>query len=120
MACGRLTQDTVKLVFDRAPVPAEYIYRLLLTENYREYCRGRAIGTTNLAWSRNDFLSFPCAVPPVATMARLMAIIAALSERLELSAEVQTLSSLRDALLPKLLSGELRVSEAERIVGKAV
>lgn len=34
--------------------------------------------------------------------------------------ESQRLTALRDALLPKLLSGELRVPEAERIVGKAV
>lgn len=31
----------------------------------------------------------------------------------------QTLTSLRDALLPKLISGELRVLDAERIVGRA-
>ena len=35
-------------------------------------------------------------------------------------ADIVTLTALRDALLPKLLSGELRVPEAERIVGKAV
>ena len=34
--------------------------------------------------------------------------------------ESQSLTALRDALLPKLLSGEIRVPEAERIVGKAV
>lgn len=32
----------------------------------------------------------------------------------------RTVRALRDALLPKLLSGELRVPEAERVVGKAV
>lgn len=32
----------------------------------------------------------------------------------------RTLSSLRDALLPKLLSGELRVADAERIVGRCL
>ena len=35
-------------------------------------------------------------------------------------AESRTLSALRDALLPKLVSGELRVAEAERVVGKHV
>jgi type I restriction enzyme S subunit len=30
------------------------------------------------------------------------------------------LAALRDALLPKLISGELRVPDAERIVGRAV
>ncbi len=33
--------------------------------------------------------------------------------------EIQTLTALRDALLPKLISGELRVPDAERIVGRA-
>jgi len=32
----------------------------------------------------------------------------------------ETLAQLRDTLLPKLISGELRVADAERIVGAAV
>ncbi len=32
--------------------------------------------------------------------------------------ESRTLAALRDALLPKLISGELRVPDAERIVGR--
>jgi len=31
-----------------------------------------------------------------------------------------TLVSLRDTLLPKLISGELRVKDTERIIGKAL
>jgi len=34
--------------------------------------------------------------------------------------ESRTLAALRDALLPKHISGELRVPDAERIVGRAV
>ena len=34
--------------------------------------------------------------------------------------ESRTLAALRDALLPKLISGELRVPDAERIVGRTV
>jgi type I restriction enzyme S subunit len=34
--------------------------------------------------------------------------------------ETRTLAALRDALLPKLISGQLRVPDAERIVGRAV
>jgi type I restriction enzyme S subunit len=33
--------------------------------------------------------------------------------------ESRTLAAVRDALLPKLISGELRVPDAERIVGRA-
>jgi type I restriction enzyme S subunit len=33
--------------------------------------------------------------------------------------EIETLAALRDALLPKLISGELRVKEAEKLMGGA-
>jgi type I restriction enzyme S subunit len=43
-----------------------------------------------------------------------------LLQRQSLNAEQnKTLAKLRDALLPKLISGELRVSEAERVVAGA-
>jgi len=60
---GRLTQDTVKLIFDTDDFPKDYIYWLLRTPQYRNYCRSRQTGTTNLGLSREDFLSFP--VPPL-------------------------------------------------------
>lgn len=60
---GRLTQDTVKLVFEQELFPTNYIYWLLRTPQYRKYCRSRQTGTTNLGLSRDDFLSFP--VPPL-------------------------------------------------------
>lgn len=37
----------------------------------------------------------------------------------DLLAESGSLAALRDALLPKLISGELRVRDAEKIVGRA-
>lgn len=68
---GRLTQDTVKLVF--APTAAasmrSLIYWLLRTPDYREYCRGRAMGTTNLSLSREDFLNYPVPEPTPARTA---------------------------------------------------
>jgi len=36
--------------------------------------------------------------------------------QIEIVQESATLASLRDALLPKLISGELRVGEAERVL----
>ena len=39
---------------------------------------------------------------------------------LERAVEGRSLAQLRDTLLPKLISGELRVPDAERIVGVAV
>lgn len=55
---GRMTQDTVKLEFYEN-APKQYIYWLLRTPMYREYCRAHATGTTNLGLPREDFLNFP-------------------------------------------------------------
>ncbi|WZH51584.1 MAG: hypothetical protein PIR53_16365 [Nocardioides alkalitolerans] len=57
---GRLTQDTVRLVFRERDLPFErYIYWLLRTPAYRAYCAGRATGSAVVALSRADFLSYP-------------------------------------------------------------
>ncbi|MCU6667807.1 restriction endonuclease subunit S [Enterobacteriaceae bacterium H4N4] len=55
--CGRLTQDTVKLIF-KEDFNKDYFYWLLRTPQYREYCRAHATGTTNLGLSREDFFKF--------------------------------------------------------------
>jgi type I restriction enzyme S subunit len=61
---GRLTQDTVKLVL-REPNPeaTSYLYWILRTPQYRDYCQGRATGSAVVALSRLDFLCYP--VPPL-------------------------------------------------------
>lgn len=57
---GRLTQDTVKLVF-RNPNPedASYLYWILRTPQYREYCAGHAMGSAVVALSRTTSLRIP-------------------------------------------------------------
>jgi type I restriction enzyme, S subunit len=83
---GRVTQDTVKLSFIRKDVPSRYIYWLLRTPAYREYCRAHAIGTTNLSLSRDDFLAFP--VPrPTARELTLVETLDALDDLIELNRE---------------------------------
>ncbi|MCA4132622.1 hypothetical protein LD110_07300 [Arthrobacter sp. M4] len=76
---GRLTQDTVRLVFrERDPAFERYIYWLLRTPAYRSYCAGRATGSAVVALSRADFLSYP--VPPLTSVREL---IVGVLERLE-------------------------------------
>jgi type I restriction enzyme S subunit len=70
---GRLTQDTVKLVFEKELFPRNYIYWLLRTPQYRNYCRSRQTGTTNLGLSREDFLSLR--VPPMTEATNAIVIV---------------------------------------------
>jgi len=81
---GRLTQDTVRLDPKLHTVPVDYIYWLLRTPEYRDYCRAHATGTTNLGLPRDDFLAFP--IPELTAERRL--IIEALEgvdEKIELN-----------------------------------
>jgi hypothetical protein len=60
---GRLTQDTVKLVFKNSDQETRsYLYWLLRTQHYRAYCAARATGSSVVALSREDFLGYPA--PP--------------------------------------------------------
>lgn len=84
ISSGRVTQDTVKLTFTRKDIPANYIYWLLRTPEYREYCRAHAIGTTNLSISRDDFLAYPVARPSVKDLT-LISTLDALDDKIELN-----------------------------------
>jgi type I restriction enzyme S subunit len=81
---GRLTQDTVRLVPVNKTVPMDYLYWVLRTPQYREYCRAHATGTTNLGLAREDFLAFPV---PSLTSARtgFVRLLGTLDDKIELN-----------------------------------
>lgn len=116
---GRLTQDTVKLEFtDKREGLPQYIYWLLRTPSYRDYCAGRITGSAQVGLSREDFLNFTAPSPPSGLLAAFGVMEARLAERKHLAnTESSTLAELRDYLLPKLLSGEIRVRDAEKLAG---
>jgi type I restriction enzyme S subunit len=110
---GRLTQDTVKLKFKDGAPSRNIVYRTLLTPEYRAHCRSHATGTTNLGLARDDFLSYPLIVPPSEIEAAFDQFIDVIDRKIGTNErQSRTLAALRDTLLPKLLSGEVRVSTA--------
>jgi type I restriction enzyme S subunit len=60
---GRLTQDTVRLDLKSSAVDVEYLYWILRTPQYREYCRSHATGTTTMGLPRDDFFAFEFPAP---------------------------------------------------------
>lgn len=113
---GRLTQDTVKLEIQNGRLP-RFLYRLLLTPEYRTYCANRAMGSAVVALSREDFLSYPLTLPDAAVLQRFDTLLGSIEDRGEQNdAEHVELAKTRDFLLPRLLSGELSVDAAERDV----
>jgi len=79
-----------------------------------------ANGSTFLAISKASFRSIPVVTPQIAVMdafdqiSRPWYLKVVANER-----ESRTLAAIRDALLPKLISGELQVQDAERILERA-
>lgn len=99
VSTGRLTQDTVKLVFRNASrAQASYLYWVLRTPQYRDYCAGRATGSAVVALSRNDFLSYP--VPPSTRWREvIVALLDEIEKRIELNRRMsETLESMARAL----------------------
>ena len=87
---GRLTQDTVKLVFSGVEIPRDYIYWLLRTPRYREHCRNCATGTTTLGLAREDFLDYPVPTPSEADLL-LLGLLEGIEKRITLLRETNTL-----------------------------
>ena len=95
---GRLTQDTVKLIFKNKESPKTYIYWLLRTPQYRGYCKAHATGTTNLGLPRDDFLAFPI---PEFTLYRgtLLELLQSLDDKIELNRQMnETLEAMVRAI----------------------
>ena len=89
----------------------------LKSDAYWHLVRGRATGTTRRSLNARVLSGFPLVVPPNGVAAAFAGVVGALRERVVASVrEMELLAALRDTLLPKLISGEIRVPEADRAV----
>ena len=63
--------------------------------------------------------NIPLLVPPDHLLEHFERIVRPMQDRIDQAAqESETLAAVRDTLLPKLISGDLRVKDAERVVEK--
>jgi type I restriction enzyme S subunit len=88
-----------------------YVYFTLLKPEFREVAEGFSTGTTVLALPRDGLLKYLLCLPPSSLLQvfkrQVEPLLAAVNVNLYHS---RTLAALRDSLLPKLLSGKLKVS----------
>ncbi len=102
----------------RESIPRGYVhYSIETLLNFFERSKS---GTTVIHLSKGDIDTFEVLVPPVDVLAAFGRIVDPLDARTVVAAQqVRSLAALRDTLLPKLISGELRVPDAERIAVNA-
>ena len=75
--------------------------------------KGRANGSTFMEISKKAFRPIPALVPPPEIIQAFTNVVQTLFDRLvENEKQAQTLALLRDGLLPRLISGQLRLPEA--------
>jgi len=86
------------------------LYMLFWCRQNMEAIKGRANGSTFMEISKKAFRPIPALVPTVGVLDAFANIADPLFERLiENERQTQTLTQLRDTLLPRLISGQLRL-----------
>lgn len=102
-------------------LPTWFTYLLLRTPVFHDLVAGHSNGTTVNMLPLDGLQKPRFVLPPAALVERFGKLFTPTQKRLEqIHDENVTLAALRDALLPKLISGELRVPDAERIAGRVV
>lgn len=96
---------------------APYVYHALLEPEFRDRARGFATGTTVLALPKDAVLDHLVLDPGPIVLNAFAELVHPLRQRMNLNWDTSnTLLKIREMLLPKLLSGEIRVKEGEGIV----
>lgn len=109
--------DTAFFLTPSVPMSIKWAYYEILRFDINGMDSGSAIPST----SRDDFNSLCSAFPPSGLQMEFDRIVTRFYEKkLVNESENIPLSCLRDTLLPKLLSGQLRIPDAEKIMADAL
>lgn len=103
----------------KPPLPPEFGYLLARDEGFRAFAISNMTGTSGRQRVPSDcFSNYVMVVPPQEVAGAFGRQVAAMMKKIKGNDEQsRTLANQRDALLPKLLSGEVRVKNIERILG---
>ncbi|MFM4832829.1 restriction endonuclease subunit S [Aeromonas media] len=105
----------------KAPLPAYHGYVLARHPAFREHAIQSMSGTSGRQRVQNDVLGrYPVVVPMPDVAEAFGGIVGGIQQKIAANhQQAQTLATLRDTLLPRLISGQLRLPEAEAALQKA-
>ena len=103
----------------RRPLPREFAYLLARTSRFREFAIQNMSGTSGRQRvSASALWGFSIPSPPEAIGVEFGRVAQLLLGRARAAVDERyVLAKCRDALLPKLISGEMRVGDAEKLFG---
>ena len=97
-----------------------FLYFLGGTEAFVAHTYAHTTGTTVLHLAKEAIPSFTFAQPSARLVEQFDALAGAALDRIQaLEEEAGTLVALRDTLLPKIISGELRLKHPERLTERS-
>jgi type I restriction enzyme, S subunit len=101
----------------RRPMSQAYGYFWLISEPIMTEMRSRGTGVAIPGLNSNAVRDLPVVCPPAERLSRFDAcVVPLIDQALNAASESRALSQLRDTLLPRLMSGEIRVRDAEKVV----
>ena len=105
----------------KAPMPEYLAYLACRHAPFREYAVRSMSGTSGRQRVQSDVLGlYPLTVPPHAVATAVKEVVEPLQQAIASNhARGQTVATLRDTLLPRLISGQLRLPEAEALIEEA-
>jgi type I restriction enzyme S subunit len=96
------------------------LYLLFWCRQNMENIKGRANGSTFMEISKKAFRPIPALVPAPEIIQTFADVAGRLFDKLiENEKQAQTLATLRNTLLPRLISGQLRLPEAQELMAEA-
>ncbi len=101
--------------------PNTYLLYLINNPLFRQEALSRATGTTRLRINLTQLKSIQVIIAPISVRLAFNKLVETLEKKREtIYHESRTLANIRDTLLPKLMSGEIRVKEAETMIEEVI
>ncbi len=111
----------VAIVRAKPPVPPRFIHLHLLQPRTKKLLLGQNAGASREAVTKGHLEAVRLSIPSSRILEQFANLVDPNLTRADgLARQVRILASLRDTLLPKLLSGQLRIPEAEQQVAAAI
>ncbi len=107
-----IAQNIVAFRLKNEIVSQFYFYNYMLSRHFIEQAHGRVIETVQASIKLTDIYTMDILVPKIKTIGKFDEIVKPIYEKLyNIFLENEKLQKARDALLPKLMSGEIDVEE---------
>jgi type I restriction enzyme S subunit len=97
-----------------------YLFHYFKGDKGQHALRSIVTGSAQLKFNKTNLRSLKLQIPPDNVLSKFELVTGSLLEKVDANcAQIRTLASLRNTLLPRLISGQLRLPEAEALLRDA-